>query len=220
MLDPEQNSTFSDHYLEIPYDLSDVLFIATANTLATIPAPLLDRMELIEISGYTKHEKFAIARDHLLPATLEEHGLDAGKVRIEDDALNLIIEKYTREAGVRWLKKQLAKIARFVSEKIVSGNAELPYLIKQDMLNEILGKEIIRKEEARKETLPGVVTGLAWTPVGRRHPLYRRNIHARKRKSHAYRAARGRDERVGNNLDEPDQVKACACREQLRLYHE
>ena len=166
VLDPEQNSTFSDHYLEIPYDLSDVLFIATANTLATIPAPLLDRMELIEISGYTKHEKFAIARDHLLPATLEEHGLDAGKVRIEDDALNLIIEKYTREAGVRWLKKQLAKIARFVSEKIVSGNAELPYLIKQDMLNEILGKEIIRKEEARKETLPGVVTGLAWTPVG------------------------------------------------------
>ncbi|HVP94599.1 MAG TPA: endopeptidase La [Methanoregulaceae archaeon] len=166
VLDPEQNSTFSDHYLEVPYDLSDVLFIATANTLTTIPAPLLDRMELIEISGYTKNEKFAIARDHLLPSTLEEHGLDSDKVRIEDDALNVIIEKYTREAGVRWLKKQLAKIARFVSEKIVSGNAELPYLIKTDMLNGILGKEIIRQEEARKETVPGVVTGLAWTPVG------------------------------------------------------
>ncbi|HTY15431.1 MAG TPA: endopeptidase La [Methanoregulaceae archaeon] len=166
VLDPEQNSSFSDHYLEIPYDLSDVLFIATANSLSTIPAPLLDRMELIEISGYTKSEKFAIAKDHLLPATLEEHGLDAEKVRIEDDALNVIIEKYTREAGVRWLKKQLAKIARFVSEKIVSGEAALPYVIKADMLNSILGKEIIRQEEARKETVPGVVTGLAWTPVG------------------------------------------------------
>jgi ATP-dependent Lon protease len=166
VLDPEQNSSFSDHYLEVPYDLSDVLFIATANSLSTIPAPLLDRMELIEISGYTKNEKFAIAKDHLLPATLEEHGLDAAKVIIEDDALSVIIEKYTREAGVRWLKKQLAKIARFVSEKIVSGNAVLPYVIKADMLNDILGKEIIRQEEARKETVPGVVTGLAWTPVG------------------------------------------------------
>ncbi|MFA7199353.1 MAG: AAA family ATPase, partial [Methanoculleus sp.] len=110
VLDPEQNSTFSDHYLEVPYDLSDVLFIATANSLATIPAPLLDRMELIEISGYTKNEKFAIAKDHLLPETLEEHGLDAEKLRIEDEALMTIIERYTREAGVRALKKQLAGI--------------------------------------------------------------------------------------------------------------
>ena len=105
VLDPEQNSTFSDHYLEVPYDLSDVLFIATANSLATIPAPLLDRMEMIEISGYTKNEKFAIAKDHLIPEVLQEHGLDADKLRIEDEALKLIIEKYTREAGVRWLKK-------------------------------------------------------------------------------------------------------------------
>jgi ATP-dependent Lon protease len=166
VLDPEQNSTFSDHYLEVPYDLSDVLFIATANTLATIPAPLLDRMEHIEISGYTKNEKFAIAKDHLLPKTLEEHGLDADKLRIEDEALKVIIEKYTREAGVRWLKKQLASIARFVSEKIVSGNADLPYLVKADMLTMILGKEVIRQEAVRKEHVPGVVTGLAWTPVG------------------------------------------------------
>ena len=166
VLDPEQNNTFSDHYLEVPYDLSDVLFIATANTLATIPAPLLDRMEHIEISGYTKNEKFAIAKDHLLPKTLEEHGLDADKLIIEDEALRVIIEKYTREAGVRWLKKQLASIARFVSEKIVSGNRDLPYIVKADMLKEILGKEVIRQEEIRKEQVPGVVTGLAWTPVG------------------------------------------------------
>ncbi|MCQ1536617.1 endopeptidase La [Methanosarcina sp. KYL-1] len=166
VLDPEQNSTFSDHYLEVPYDLSEVLFIATANSLATIPAPLLDRMELIEISGYTKNEKFAIAKDHLLPETLEEHGLDADKLKIEDEALKLIIEKYTREAGVRQLKKQLAKTARFVSEKIVSGTAKLPYVVKPDMLKEVLGKEMVRQEEARKENIPGVVTGLAWTPVG------------------------------------------------------
>ena len=166
VLDPEQNSTFSDHYLEVPYDLSDVLFIATANSLTNISWPLLDRMEMIEISGYTKNEKFAIARDHLLPYTLEEHGLDADKLKIEDDALKVIIEKYTREAGVRGLKKQLAKTARFVSEKIVSGKADLPYVVKADMLKEILGKELIRQEEARKENVPGVVTGLAWTPVG------------------------------------------------------
>jgi ATP-dependent Lon protease len=166
VLDPEQNSTFSDHYLEVPFDLSDVLFIATANSLATIPAPLLDRMELIEISGYTKNEKFAIAKDHLIPEVLKEHGLDAEKLRVEDESLKVIIEKYTREAGVRWLKKQLAKIARHVSEKIVSGTPELPFVVKPEMLDAILGKEIIRQEVARKEPVPGVVTGLAWTPVG------------------------------------------------------
>ncbi|MEI6293137.1 MAG: endopeptidase La [Methanomicrobiales archaeon] len=166
VLDPEQNNTFSDHYLEVAYDLSDVLFIATANSLATIPAPLLDRMELIEISGYTKNEKFAIAKDHLMPEILQEHGLDADKLQVEDEALKVIIEKYTREAGVRWLKKQLAKIARHVSEKIVSGKAELPFIVKTDMLPGILGKEPVRQEVARKEPVPGVVTGLAWTPVG------------------------------------------------------
>ena len=133
VLDPEQNNTFSDHYLEVAYDLSDVLFIATANSLATIPAPLLDRMELIEISGYTKNEKFAIAKEHLLPEILTEHGLEADKVQVEDEAMKVIIEKYTREAGVRWLKKQLAKIARHVSEKIVSGKAELPFIVTPEM---------------------------------------------------------------------------------------
>ena len=166
VLDPEQNNTFSDHYLEVPYDLSDVLFIATANSLATIPAPLLDRLELIEISGYTKNEKFAIAKDHLVPEILREHGLDTGKLRFEDEALKVIIEKYTREAGVRWLKKQLAKAARHVSEKIVSGTATLPFIVNGENITEVLGKELIRQEVARKEPVPGVVTGLAWTPVG------------------------------------------------------
>ncbi|HNQ33663.1 MAG TPA: magnesium chelatase domain-containing protein, partial [Methanoculleus sp.] len=155
-----------DHYLEVPYDLSDVLFIATANSLATIPAPLLDRMELIEISGYTKNEKFAIAKDHLLPETLEEHGLDADKLRIEDDAVSAIIDRYTREAGVRALKKQLARIARYVSAKVVSGPIDLPVVVTADMLPEILGRETVRPDVARKENPPGVVTGLAWTPVG------------------------------------------------------
>jgi len=166
VLDPEQNNTFSDHYLEVPYDLSDVFFIATANSLATIPAPLLDRMELIEIDGYTKLEKFAIAKDHLLPRILADHGLDDRKLVLEDETLKAIIDQYTREAGVRWLKKQLEKTARFVSEKIVSGNASLPYIVKPDMLDTILGKEVIRQEKVRKEPVPGVVTGLAWTPVG------------------------------------------------------
>lgn len=166
VLDPEQNNTFSDHYLEVPYDLSDVLFIATANSLASIPAPLLDRMEMIEISGYTKNEKFAIAREHLIPEILTEHGLDADKLRFEDEALKVIIEKYTREAGVRWLKKQLAKAARQVSEKIVSGDVSLPFIVTTDNLSAVLGKEQIRQEVARKEPVPGVVTGLAWTPVG------------------------------------------------------
>ncbi|OPX65275.1 MULTISPECIES: endopeptidase La [unclassified Methanoregula] len=166
VLDPEQNNTFSDHYLEVPYDLSDVLFIATANSLATIPAPLLDRMELIEISGYTKNEKFAIAKEHLIPETLKDHGLQAGQLQFDDEALKTIIEKYTREAGVRWLKKQLAKAARHVSEKIVSGEAVLPFIVTPEKLPVILGKEQVRQEVARKEPVLGVVTGLAWTPAG------------------------------------------------------
>jgi ATP-dependent Lon protease len=166
VLDPAQNNTFSDHYLEVPYDLSEVLFIATANSLATISAPLLDRMELIEISGYTKNEKFAIAREHLIPETLQEHGLDAEQLCIDDDALKMIIETYTREAGVRWLRKQLAKAARHVSEKIVSGTAELPFVVTAGNLSRVLGRERIRQEVARTVPVPGVVTGLAWTPAG------------------------------------------------------
>lgn len=166
VLDPEQNATFSDHYLEVPYDLSDVFFIATANTISTIPAPLLDRMETIEITGYTKNEKFAIAKDHLIPKTLEEHGLDPEKLVFGDDAIREMIEKYTREAGVRWLKKQLDRTARHVSEKIVSEDIVLPFVVTPEKLPEILGKEVNRPDVAKKDPVPGVVTGLAWTPVG------------------------------------------------------
>ena len=165
-LDPEQNSTFSDHYVEVPYDLSDVFFIATANSLATIPAPLLDRMEMIEVSGYTAREKFAIAKDHLVPEVLEAHGLDADRLRVEDDALRAIIDRYTREAGVRQLKRELEKVTRIVSERLVSGTAKPPVVVETPDLAAILGREPVRLETVRRDAVPGVVTGLAWTPVG------------------------------------------------------
>ncbi|MDD3984570.1 MAG: endopeptidase La [Methanobacterium sp.] len=166
VLDPEQNNSFSDHYLDLPYDLSDVFFIATANSLKDIPGPLRDRMEIIEIGSYTSHEKFRIAKDHLVSIVLEEHGLDETQLQIDDDALKTIIEKYTREAGVRGVKRQLSAVARVVSEKIVVGKVELPYIVKEDMLYEILGHELTQYHRVGKNNPPGVVTGLAWTPVG------------------------------------------------------
>ena len=166
VLDPEQNNTFSDHYLEVPYDLSDVFFIATANSLRDIPAPLRDRMEIIEIGSYTSHEKFRIAKDHLIASVLEDNGLDESQLQIDDEALRTIIEKYTREAGVRGLKRQLATVARVASEKIVLGKVDLPYIVKEDMLYDMLGHEITQISLAGKNNPPGVVTGLAWTPVG------------------------------------------------------
>ncbi|MBN2625598.1 MAG: endopeptidase La, partial [Spirochaetales bacterium] len=166
ILDPEQNNTFSDHFLEVPYDLSDVFFIATANSLSSIPAPLLDRTEIIQISGYTNPEKFHIARNHLIGKTLEEHGLDEKRLSFTDGALRHMIEKYTREAGVRNLQKQIAAAARYASEKIVSGRVTLPYRIKQSDLTEVLGRETVRLDSVNKKVPAGVVTGLAWTPVG------------------------------------------------------
>jgi ATP-dependent Lon protease len=166
VLDPEQNDSFSDHYLDVPYDLSDVFFIATANSLRDIPGPLRDRMEIIEIGSYTSHEKFHIAKDHLISIVLEEHGLDETQLQIDDEALKTIIEKYTREAGVRGIKRQLSAVARVVSEKIVVGKVEIPYIVKEDMLYDILGHELTQYDLAGKNNPPGVVTGLAWTPVG------------------------------------------------------
>ena len=166
VLDPEQNNSFSDHYLEVPYDLSDVFFIATANSLRDIPGPLRDRMEIIEIGSYTSHEKFHIAKDHLIASVLEDNGLDETQLQIDDEALKTIIEKYTREAGVRGLKRQLAAVSRVVSEKIVLGKVDLPYVVKEDMLYDILGHELTQISMAGKNNPPGVVTGLAWTPVG------------------------------------------------------
>lgn len=166
VLDPEQNNTFSDHYLEVPYDLSDVFFIATANSLKGIPGPLRDRMEIIQIGSYTSHEKFHIAKNHLLEEVLEDNGLDESQLVLEDDAIKTIIEKYTREAGVRGLKRQLETVARVASEKIVLSKVDLPYVIKEDMLYDLLGHELIQVHLAGKKNPPGVVTGLAWTPVG------------------------------------------------------
>jgi ATP-dependent Lon protease len=166
VLDPEQNNTFSDHYLEVSYDLSDVFFIATANSLRDIPGPLRDRMEIIEVGSYTSHEKFHIAKNHLIGEVLEEHGLDDSMLQIDDETIRTIIEKYTREAGVRGLKRQLSAVARVASEKVVLGTVDLPYIVKADMLYDILGHEITPYQQAGKSNPPGVVTGLAWTPVG------------------------------------------------------
>ncbi|MBU2515785.1 endopeptidase La [bacterium] len=166
VLDPEQNNTFSDHYLEVPYDLSDVFFIGTANSTKTIPGPLLDRMEIIELSGYTSNEKYHIGKNHLISSVLEEHGLDESQIVIEDEVLKTIIDRYTLEAGVRGLRKQLTSIARVVSEKIVSANIDLPYRVQEEMLDDILGHQITRHDVAQTDNPPGVATGLAWTPVG------------------------------------------------------
>lgn len=166
VLDPEQNNSFTDHYLDVPYDLSEVFFIATANSLDTIPRPLLDRMEIIQVSSYTSKEKFHIGKNHLIPSTLEEHGLTKEQLIIKDDTLQKIIDNYTMEAGVRGLKKQLAAIARITSEKLVSSKVEPPYIITEAILEELLGKQTSRHEKVKEANPAGVVTGLAWTPVG------------------------------------------------------
>lgn len=166
VLDPEQNNSFADHYLEVPYDLSDVFFIATANSLRSIPGPLLDRMEVIDISSYTNMEKFHIAKDHLIPDVLEEHGLSDDQLVIEEDAIKHIIDAYTREAGVRGLKRQIASVARVVSEKVVLNQVPLPYHITEDLVYDVLGKPLARHDLAGTNNAVGVATGLAWTPVG------------------------------------------------------
>ncbi len=166
VLDPEQNNSFTDHYLDLPYDLSDVFFIATANTVSSIPGPLLDRMEVISISSYTNLEKYHIAVDHLIPEVLEEHGITAEQLQFEESAVNAVISDYTREAGVRGLKKQLAAVARKATEKIAADGPETKISVKAEDLEEILGHKTVRLEDALKHITPGIVTGLAWTPVG------------------------------------------------------
>jgi ATP-dependent Lon protease len=166
VLDPEQNNSFTDHYLEVPYDLSEVFFIATANSVESIPAPLLDRMEVINISSYTANEKFHIAKNHLVPVVLAEHGLTDEMLVIDDETINKVIADYTREAGVRNLRRQIATIARVASEKIVSGKVDTPYVVSATMLEEVLGSQTVRHDLAQTDNPPGVATGLAWTPVG------------------------------------------------------
>jgi ATP-dependent Lon protease len=164
VLDPEQNNSFSDHYLEIPIDLSQVMFIATANQLDTIPAPLRDRMEIIELPGYTQKEKVAIARDHLVPRQLAEHGL-AGRGTLFDDATLLtIVEGYTREAGVRELERQIGSVCRSLAVDLAAGDA--PVELDARRVATILGPPRFLPVMSERNDVPGVTTGLAWTPTG------------------------------------------------------
>lgn len=165
VLDPEQNTNFHDNFLDIDYDLSKVMFIATANDLSTIAGPLRDRMEIIEVSGYLLEEKREIAKRHLIPKQQENHGITAANITIPDDMIDMIIEKYTRESGVRSLDMTIAKIMRHVARK-VAMNKNFTVTIDEARLREYLGSPIFSREEYQGNELPGVVTGLAWTAVG------------------------------------------------------
>ncbi|MTI46610.1 endopeptidase La [Sporosalibacterium faouarense] len=165
VLDPEQNNTFTDHFLEAPFDLSKVLFITTANSLNTIPRPLLDRMEVIRISGYTEEEKLQIANKYLIPKQIGEHGLKDKKVNISENAVREVINSYTRESGVRNLERMIANICRKVAKRMVEENIDSAK-INAGNLNKYLGIQKYRREKAKKENQIGIVTGLAWTAVG------------------------------------------------------
>src|SRR5437773_1621482 len=167
VLDPEQNATFRDHYLDVPFDLSRVLFITTANVMDTVPAPLRDRMEIINLAGYTEEEKVAIAQRHLVPKPGREHGVDAGAaIGFAPEALRLLARGYTREAGVRNLEREIASVCRKVARRRAEGNAE-PVRVTPDVVVSFLGVPRFELEEVEQRTrVPGVVTGLAWTPAG------------------------------------------------------
>ncbi len=165
VLDPEQNSAFHDNYLDIDYDLSNVLFITTANTVSTIQSALLDRMELINVTGYLAEEKMEIAKRYLVPKQLEEHGIGKKELRVDKAALAAIIDQYTRESGVRGLEKQIAKVARLTAKKIALGE-DYPTVIKKTHLKEYLGLPTNYHDLQKGNEAPGVVTGLAWTQMG------------------------------------------------------
>ncbi len=165
VLDPEQNNTFTDHYMNVPYDLSSVLFICTANSLDTVPAPLLDRMEVISFQGYTPFEKLQIAEKHLLPKAMRAVGIRSENLEVGEDVLNKIIADYTREAGVRTLKKRLDTLCRTAAVEIVRGN-DKQLVIRENELRDYLDMRPISHGKVGKEGKPGVVTGLAWTQVG------------------------------------------------------
>ena len=165
VLDPEQNSTFRDAYLGVPFDLSRVLFIATANVLDTVPGPLRDRMEVVRLSGYTAEEKIAIARGHLIPRQRQQNGLADGAVDFDDSALNLLIDGYTREAGVRNLEREIGAVFRNVAVRVAEGMSEHAQ-IDADEVSAILGPTRFDADVAQHASIPGVATGLAWTPVG------------------------------------------------------
>ena len=166
VLDPEQNGAFHDNYLDVDYDLSKVMFIATANNLNTIPQPLLDRMELIEVSGYITEEKIEIARRHLVPKEMEATGISKNDIKIPKDTLETIIESYTRESGVRELEKKIGKILRKLARQYATDGFFNKKDIKSEDLYDLLGAEEYSKDKYQGNEYAGVVTGLAWTAVG------------------------------------------------------
>lgn len=165
VLDPEQNDTFTDHYMNVPYDLSDVLFICTANTVDTIPEPLLNRMEVIQFEGYTPVEKLSIAREHLLPAAMKAMGIGPGQIDISDEVIRTLISDYTREAGVRGLRKRLDSLCRSAAVELAKDSGKV-FSITPDQLREDLDLRPVRHSRVPEKQKPGVVTGLAWTSVG------------------------------------------------------
>jgi ATP-dependent Lon protease len=165
VLDPSQNSTFQDHYLGVPFDLSQVLFIATANVLDTIPPALRDRMEILELPGYIEEDKLAIAKGYLVHRQMSENGLTAGEINFTDDALRELIRSYTREAGVRQLERELGSVCRTVATRVVEGLKET-IAVDEGFLRSCLGPPKFFNEIALRTSLPGVATGLAWTPFG------------------------------------------------------
>ena len=164
VLDPEQNGKFQDHYLELDVDLSDIMFVTTANTL-NLPQPLLDRMEIIRLEGYTEDEKMEIAKQHLLPKVIEAHGLKAGEFTLTDEGLRALIQHYTREAGVRTLEREIAKLARKSLRQILEGKAQ-QVIVTADNLGDYAGVLKFRHGLSEVENQIGAVTGLAWTEVG------------------------------------------------------
>jgi ATP-dependent Lon protease len=165
VLDPEQNNTFVDHYIEVPVDLSQVLFIATANRRDTIPGPLLDRMEVIEIPGYTRDEKKAIAREFLIPKQLSEHGLTPDRLDFSPESIDTIVDNYTREAGVRTLEQRVAAMCRHVAVRIAKGE-DVYVTADPETVQEVLGPPSHEKEVAERMAAIGVSAGLSWTPAG------------------------------------------------------
>jgi ATP-dependent Lon protease len=166
VLDPEQNQSFRDHYLDLPFDLSRVLFITTANVLEAIPGPLRDRMEVIQLAGYTAEEKHQIARRYLVPRQIERNGLTPSQIEIKDEVIDLIIDEYTREAGVRNLEREIGSICRKVAREFAEGKAKRKVTVTAAKARQMLGKRRFFSEARRRTSEPGVATGLAWTPVG------------------------------------------------------
>ncbi|HEY2772365.1 MAG TPA: endopeptidase La [Solirubrobacteraceae bacterium] len=166
VLDPEQNHSFRDHYLDLPFDLSEVMFVTTANTLDTIPGPLRDRMEVIQLAGYTEEEKLQIAKRYLVPRQIDRNGLTRSRISFTDSGLKSIIADYTREAGVRQLEREIGSVCRKVARQVAEGNAARRVSITEPRVRALLGKRRFFSEARRRTARPGVATGLAWTPVG------------------------------------------------------